>query len=366
MPRISNNAQFILRIKFQINIKCSVVSLSYRTALPTAVDPTTTYDGVLNAWNKSRRCRDAIPVDRIKTRLYLAYIWQEPGINGVDEMRPTSKNNCINAQIVLSNENSLNATRGKGGRNVRHLNETLEVLKPSPVHFCTDFTSTASSTLSTYGRDVLRLGTFLQAVKGYDSKSVFVRCEVKDLFKITISATAPGPGSDDLVQRIKTLSRSMPSLGLLVVEPAHIDSENDLLPLTFHQCCCRSIDLECKCVPNRGPNYMALTIKAVWCLFSSRLPIINDSYCIVSKYFVHHFNLLDCVDNRDPVRYFPANECRLGIGGVFSRWESCTTLTACRRVPSRSTSLPYVETVAFAIDEKSVKKYTGAGLNTSS
>ncbi|KII73121.1 hypothetical protein RF11_03616 [Thelohanellus kitauei] len=41
----------------------------------------------------------------------------------------------------------------------------LEVFKPAPVHFCTDFTSTASATVSTYGRVVLRLGTFLQAVK---------------------------------------------------------------------------------------------------------------------------------------------------------------------------------------------------------
>ncbi|KII73080.1 hypothetical protein RF11_12474 [Thelohanellus kitauei] len=40
-----------------------------------------------------------------------------------------------------------------------------EVFKPAPVHFCTDFTSTASATVSTYGRVVLRLGTFLQAVK---------------------------------------------------------------------------------------------------------------------------------------------------------------------------------------------------------
>ncbi|KII70495.1 hypothetical protein RF11_11831 [Thelohanellus kitauei] len=41
----------------------------------------------------------------------------------------------------------------------------LEVLKPAPVHFCTDFPSTATATVSTYGRVVLRLGTFLQAVK---------------------------------------------------------------------------------------------------------------------------------------------------------------------------------------------------------
>ncbi|KII68184.1 hypothetical protein RF11_08135 [Thelohanellus kitauei] len=41
----------------------------------------------------------------------------------------------------------------------------LELFKPAPVHFCTDFTSTANATVSKYGRDVLRLGTFLQAVK---------------------------------------------------------------------------------------------------------------------------------------------------------------------------------------------------------
>ncbi|KII74969.1 hypothetical protein RF11_16427 [Thelohanellus kitauei] len=41
----------------------------------------------------------------------------------------------------------------------------LEVFKPAPVHFCTDFTSTANATVSTYCRDVLRLGTLLQAVR---------------------------------------------------------------------------------------------------------------------------------------------------------------------------------------------------------
>ncbi|KII64157.1 hypothetical protein RF11_00858 [Thelohanellus kitauei] len=41
----------------------------------------------------------------------------------------------------------------------------LEVFKPAPVHFCTDFTSTASSTVSTYGRVVPRGGTLLQAVR---------------------------------------------------------------------------------------------------------------------------------------------------------------------------------------------------------
>ncbi|KII73386.1 hypothetical protein RF11_09102 [Thelohanellus kitauei] len=46
---------------------------------------------------------------------------------------------------------------------------------------------------------------------------------------------------------------------------------------------------------------------------------------------------------------------------MFSRRESCTTLTACRRVPPRSTSLPYVDTVAFAVDVKSMQKCTCAG-----
>ncbi|KII70755.1 hypothetical protein RF11_09978 [Thelohanellus kitauei] len=41
----------------------------------------------------------------------------------------------------------------------------LEVFKPAPVRFCTDFTSTANATVSTYGRDVLREGTLLQAVR---------------------------------------------------------------------------------------------------------------------------------------------------------------------------------------------------------
>ncbi|KII66629.1 hypothetical protein RF11_01895 [Thelohanellus kitauei] len=42
---------------------------------------------------------------------------------------------------------------------------THQVFKPAPVHFGTDFTSTASATVSTYGRDVLQLGTLLQAVR---------------------------------------------------------------------------------------------------------------------------------------------------------------------------------------------------------
>ncbi|KII72935.1 hypothetical protein RF11_12303 [Thelohanellus kitauei] len=59
--------------------------------------------------------------------------------------------------------------------------------------------------------------------------------------------------------------------------------------------------------------------------------------------------------------YFPANEYRLGIVALC-----CTTLTACIRVPLQSTTLPYMDTVALAVDIKSVKKYTGAGLNISS
>ncbi|KII66013.1 hypothetical protein RF11_14526 [Thelohanellus kitauei] len=57
--------------------------------------------------------------------------------------------------------------------------ENLEVFKPEPVHLCTDFTSTASVTVSTYSRDVLQLGTFLRAV--YVTKSAFVRVEVLPL-----------------------------------------------------------------------------------------------------------------------------------------------------------------------------------------
>ncbi|KII75059.1 hypothetical protein RF11_03131 [Thelohanellus kitauei] len=60
---------------------------------------------------------------------------------------------------VLRENDYLPGNRGKPESNF------LEVFKPAPVHFCTDFTSTASATVSTYGRVVLRLGTFLQAVK---------------------------------------------------------------------------------------------------------------------------------------------------------------------------------------------------------
>ncbi|KII67586.1 hypothetical protein RF11_14320 [Thelohanellus kitauei] len=41
----------------------------------------------------------------------------------------------------------------------------LEVFKPAPVHYCTDFTSTAIATVSTYGRDIRRIGTLFQAVR---------------------------------------------------------------------------------------------------------------------------------------------------------------------------------------------------------
>ncbi|KII72945.1 hypothetical protein RF11_12315 [Thelohanellus kitauei] len=41
----------------------------------------------------------------------------------------------------------------------------IEVLKTAPVHFCTNFTSTANAMVSTYGRDVLQGGTLLQAVR---------------------------------------------------------------------------------------------------------------------------------------------------------------------------------------------------------
>ncbi|KII62426.1 hypothetical protein RF11_16236 [Thelohanellus kitauei] len=43
--------------------------------------------------------------------------------------------------------------------------KVLEVFKPAQVHFCTDFTSTVSATVSTYGRVVLRRGTLVQTVK---------------------------------------------------------------------------------------------------------------------------------------------------------------------------------------------------------
>ncbi|KII62111.1 hypothetical protein RF11_01484 [Thelohanellus kitauei] len=41
----------------------------------------------------------------------------------------------------------------------------LEVFKAAPVHYCTDFTSTVIATVSTYGRDIRRIGTLLQAVR---------------------------------------------------------------------------------------------------------------------------------------------------------------------------------------------------------
>ncbi|KII73422.1 hypothetical protein RF11_07223 [Thelohanellus kitauei] len=46
-----------------------------------------------------------------------------------------------------------------------YFNQSLEVFKPAPVHYCTDFTSTAIATVSTYGRDIRRIGTLFQAVR---------------------------------------------------------------------------------------------------------------------------------------------------------------------------------------------------------
>ncbi|KII73322.1 hypothetical protein RF11_04704 [Thelohanellus kitauei] len=40
-----------------------------------------------------------------------------------------------------------------------------EVFKPEPLNYCTDFTSTAIATVSTYGRDICQLGTLVQAVR---------------------------------------------------------------------------------------------------------------------------------------------------------------------------------------------------------
>ncbi|KII63111.1 hypothetical protein RF11_01861 [Thelohanellus kitauei] len=45
------------------------------------------------------------------------------------------------------------------------VDKRLEVFKPAPVHFCTDFTLTASATVSTYCRDIFRGGTLLRAVR---------------------------------------------------------------------------------------------------------------------------------------------------------------------------------------------------------
>ncbi|KII72976.1 hypothetical protein RF11_13416 [Thelohanellus kitauei] len=53
-------------------------------------------------------------------------------------------------------------------------------------------------------------------------------------------------------------------------------------------------------------------------------------------------------------------------GGECLACEICTTLSERRKVSSGGTSLPYVDTVAFAVDVKSVQKCTSAGLNTSS
>ncbi|KII66102.1 hypothetical protein RF11_00885 [Thelohanellus kitauei] len=40
-----------------------------------------------------------------------------------------------------------------------------DVFKPAPVHYCTDFTSTAIATVSTYGGNIRWIGTLLQAVR---------------------------------------------------------------------------------------------------------------------------------------------------------------------------------------------------------
>ncbi|KII69464.1 hypothetical protein RF11_11110 [Thelohanellus kitauei] len=42
-------------------------------------------------------------------------------------------------------------------------NDSNEVYKPAPVHFCTYFILTANATLSMYGRDVPQRGTLLRA-----------------------------------------------------------------------------------------------------------------------------------------------------------------------------------------------------------
>ncbi|KII73604.1 hypothetical protein RF11_16305 [Thelohanellus kitauei] len=39
------------------------------------------------------------------------------------------------------------------------------MFKPAPVHYCTDFTLTSIALVSTYGRDICRLGTLLHAVR---------------------------------------------------------------------------------------------------------------------------------------------------------------------------------------------------------
>ncbi|KII67821.1 hypothetical protein RF11_03354 [Thelohanellus kitauei] len=46
---------------------------------------------------------------------------------------------------------------------------------------------------------------------------------------------------------------------------------------------------------------------------------------------------------------------------MFSWCESCTILTACRRVPPWGTSLQVIETVVFEVYVMSVQKCTGAG-----
>ncbi|KII72239.1 hypothetical protein RF11_08661 [Thelohanellus kitauei] len=50
---------------------------------------------------------------------------------------------------------------------------------------------------------------------------------------------------------------------------------------------------------------------------------------------------------------------------MFSWFKPCTTLTVRRRVPTRSTTLPYVDNVAFAVGVNFLQNCTGAGLYTS-
>ncbi|KII71516.1 hypothetical protein RF11_14136 [Thelohanellus kitauei] len=41
----------------------------------------------------------------------------------------------------------------------------LELFKHAPVHYCTEFTSIANAMVCTYGKDIRRGGTLLQAVR---------------------------------------------------------------------------------------------------------------------------------------------------------------------------------------------------------
>ncbi|KII68475.1 hypothetical protein RF11_06913 [Thelohanellus kitauei] len=62
----------------------------------------------------------------------------------------------------LNQENQTNLS--VEGQNVQRL-LIFGVYKSSPVHFCTNFASTANATLFTYDRDAPRVGTLLQAVR---------------------------------------------------------------------------------------------------------------------------------------------------------------------------------------------------------